>query len=102
MQEQRLPRMLGEVKRRLDTFDVHSLPSEEFRRAVYLLYEMVRDMHSALQEVEREFDDAYEAFSRIADKQDTMRARELLGGIIGKAEEEEDNKDASKRPGNYL
>lgn len=95
-----LPRLLGEVKRRLDDFDVHGLASEEFRRAVYTLYEMVRDIYAALVEVEREFDDAYEAFSKIVEKQETARARELLDTILG---EEGDGKDGKKvGTGQYL
>lgn len=102
MRQQALPRLLGEVKTRLDRFDVHGIASEEFRRAVYTLYEMVRDIHGALMEVEREFEDAYEAFKRIAEKQQELRTADILGNLIAAEDEKLDKKDKSAHAGNYL
>lgn len=101
MRQAALSRLLDESKRRLDAFDVHGIPSEEYRRAAYLLYEIVKDLHTALQEVEREFDDAYEAFKNIVQKQEAQKAHDYIGAIISEVEGQ-DKKSARAISGNYL
>jgi asparagine synthetase A len=100
MRESALRRLLSELERRLDKFDAHGIASEEFRRSVYTLYEIARDLHSALREVESEFQDAYEAFKKIADQQTSIRARELVESIM--AEDSDDGGKSKKSVGNYL
>lgn len=102
MRQAALSRLLDESKRRLDGFDVHGIPNEEYRRAVYLLYEIVKDLHTALMEVEREFEDAYEAFKKIVEKQESQRARDFIGSIIAEAEDDEKKSKPKSITGNYL
>jgi predicted deacylase len=96
-----LSQRLEDMKRRLDGFDAHDLPNEDMRRAIYKLYEIVKDMHTTLTEVDREFADAHEAFTKMADQQETMQARQLLGAIKEQVEGKKDDED-TKRTGQYL
>lgn len=102
MRQAALSRLLDESKRRLDGFDVHGIPSEEYRRAAYSLYEIVKDLHTALIEVEREFEDAYAAFKKIVEKQEAQRARDFIGSIIAEAEDEGKKEKPKAITGNYL
>lgn len=101
MPETALHRAVTESARRLDEFDAHAIPSEEFRRAVYTLYEIIRELHAGLRECEKEFQDAYDAFTRIAEKTEAARTRDMLGALLEEPEEKA-NKEVAEMLGGYL
>lgn len=104
MGQQALQPLLEQLSNQLQEFDAHDLPDAEMRRAVYKLYEMIRAISQSLAAVEREFNDAFEAFNVLGSKVENTRSSNLISTLLEKGMEKPDEELGGTAPqvGQYL